>query len=103
MSALGRAAKPAGAGRAVGGGDPNAPKPSSTRLGGSASRAPGLAVVSLPATVPDRLTIRLSISTKLPEIGRSDQPGTAGTTGRTEPPPPPPAAPASIVSTAPRA
>ncbi len=63
-------------GRAVGGGGSNAPKPSRVRVGGIASRAlaaPVSALASVAATVPDNPTMRLSISTKAPDSGRSDQ------------------------------
>src|SRR6267154_296248 len=69
-----RSRKSAGSGFAVEGGGPNAPKPSSVRSGATVSAfasaarpAPGVDVY------PEISTIRLSISTKVPDIGRSDQ------------------------------
>ena len=60
-------------GRVVAVGGPNAPKPSRMRVGGTTSRAVSLADSSRLVVVPARPTMRRSISTKLPDSGRSDQ------------------------------
>src|SRR5439155_624757 len=56
------------------GGGPNLPKPSSTRVGGTTSRTPRpLAPAESTVADPARETIRFSISTNVPDSGRSDQ------------------------------
>ena len=63
-----------GTGRAVGGGGPNAPKPSSTRVGGTISRAARLVgVLGGGAWCRPAPTMRRSMSTNAPDSGRSDQ------------------------------
>ena len=66
--------KSAGTGRAVAGGLMKLPNPSSTWLGATISCAFFFcaAPVSAAAVVPDSATIRLSISTNVPESGKSD-------------------------------
>src|ERR1700719_2298801 len=73
-SDVARSRKSAGIGLAVEGGGPNAPKPSSVRNGATVSTFASLATPAPGVDVkPDISTILLSISTKEPDIGRSDQ------------------------------
>ncbi len=51
----------------------NAPKPSSTRFGGTVSRTACVSTFSAFALDPASATMRLSMSTNAPESGRSDQ------------------------------
>ena len=80
---MARPAKVVGTGFAVAGGGPNMPKPSSTRVGGSTSRAARVPAPSAVAIEPAKVTIRLSISTNVPDSGRSDQRVSAVTWNRT--------------------
>ena len=51
----------------------NAPKPSSTRFAGTVSRAACASSLSAFTFEPASATMRLSMSTKAPDSGRSDQ------------------------------
>ena len=82
----GAAGEAAGTGRAVGGGGPNTPKPSRTRVGGNTSRARASACgIAVGRRRPNRraTTMRLSISTNVPDSGRSDQRVSAVTWNKT--------------------
>ena len=69
---MARVTKPTGTGRVVAVGGPNAPKPSRMRVGGTTSRSVRLVISSEAVVVPAMPTMRRSMSTKLPDSGRSD-------------------------------